>query len=695
MPSALTSETALPVDPTSARDRGSSVGLAEVLALTAATGVGLVALASLALAHLGWHTLGAVVIISTIAAVIVLAAIRRFDFPRIRLDVAGLVPALVGSGLAGVFFVPGFRYATGDRDPGSYIEIGSAIARTHGLPFSNDLATANVAEPFLPGEFWPALYQQPGHPTQVFPQFYHLWPALLATSRDAGGFTGMFDTGPLVGVIAVLCAVAIARHVAGPIGAWAVALLLPTNMLEVWQAKYPSAEIFGQMLYLGAALGVVLALRHGWRSAAVAGGALVSLGYLGRPDGVLVVLFAWAVLCVLIAAGRFDARAGWFTAGMLALFPYGLYQAYHLTTHYTLTNGIPHLSVLLAAMTALLLVAAVLAWQRRRWQFTLRWLDGTRNRRLLGTGFIAICAVLVLLGGLRPLLFGKGYDVSNGVRTRTYNEISFVRLTWFFSLTGIALMCAGIAFVGWRRWRLDRWLLTLATTGLLALYCYNPRNSPYLMWSTRRFVTTVVPGMVILMGCGVAGVAIVLRAWLPKIAALRQATRPVAMVATVVVAALALGLTVFQASESWPLHRHNENGGSVEVETELAALAGGQRGVFLFARTTACCADPYWLFGGPMMTIVDASSAVLGKPGTPAETAEIARAVAAFGASRPVFYVTNAAAAAPAVAGITATKVRELAGALPHWEETYISRPKRSVPYPYDLIVFRLTATGA
>ena len=688
MPSAVTSETALGVDPSTARDQASQVSLAEVLALAVGGAIGLVALVSLALAHLGQHTLGKVVVISLVAAAIVLVAVWRLDRTRVRLDLAGLLPTMVGGGLAGVFFVPGFRFATGDRDPGAYIEIGSAIARTHGLPFSNDLASANIAEQFLPGEFWPAMYIQPGHPTQILPQFYHLWPALLATSKDAGGYTGIFNTGPLVGIVAVLCAVAVARRIAGPIAAWVVALLLPTNMLEVWQAKYPSAEIFGQMLYLAGALGVVLAVRCGWRSAAAVGGVMVALGYLERADGVLILLFAWAVLCALLAVGKFDARAGWFAAGMLALFPYGLYQAYHLTPHYTLTNGVPHLSVLVAAMIALLVVAVVLAMQRRRWEFVLRRLERARNRSLVGTAFIAVCAVLVLIGGLRPILFGKDYSGGN----RTFSEISFIRLTWFFSLTGIALMCAGIAYVGWRRWRFDRWMITLATVGLLALYCYNPRNSPYLMWSTRRFVTTVVPGMVILIGCGAVGVAIVLRAWLPRLAALRAATGPLALVA---VAALAIGIAGFQAGESWPLHRHDENSGSLQAETQLAALAGGHRGVYLFARTAPCCVDAYFLFGGPMMTIIDGSSTVLATPGSSAEAAEITRAMAAFGATRPIFYVNNGNGAGPSVPGILATKVGVFGGALPHWDETFISRPDHSVPIPYRMTVYRLTATGA
>jgi len=42
---------------------------------------------------------------------------------------------------------------------------------------------------------------------------------------------------------------------------------------------------------------------------------------------------------------------------------------------------------------------------------------------------------------------------------------------------------------------------------------------------------------------------------------------------------------------------------------------------------------------------------------------------------------------------VTSTKVLQLAGSLPHWQETYISRPKKRRDYPYVLTVYRLTAS--
>jgi hypothetical protein len=452
-------------------------------------------------------------------------------------------------------------------------------------------------------------------------------------------------------------------------------------MLEVWQAKYPSAEIFGQMLFVGALLGVVIAVQARWRSAAALGGVLVGLSYLERADSIVLVLIAWAALGVLLAARRFDSRAVSFTAGLLVLFPYGLYQAYHLALKYSQANSVPSQTKVAEVMIGIAVVGGALAWQGKLVAGVIEWAS-PRRRLVLGTVFAAACGALMLIGGLRPKLFGKDYGgVRLGVPQRTYDELNLIRLSWFFSLPGLALMLAGFAFVGWQRWRFDRWLTALMTAGLLTLYCYHLRNSPYLMWATRRFVTTVVPGMVLLMGLGTALIVIIVRRYVHV------------RVAVAAAAALVIGITVFGLTESWPLRSHNENGGSVEVEKQIAALAGHQRGVFLWQHSGACCAAPYLLFGGPLMTITDQSSALLPSSAR-FETSAVARYMTYAKASgRPVFYVANGVAAPPSVTGVTSSKVLELAGALPHWEESFVSRPKKRHDYQYHVTVYRLATS--
>ena len=275
--------------------------VAELVTLAVAAIVGMVALASLASAHLGHATLPIIAVASALVVVVAVLVVWRFDRPKVRLDAPGLIPVVAGLVLAAIMMFPGFEYGTGDRDPGAYIEHAVMISRNALRRVLRRPRRAN-----LPGTGYGgrshrttlagAVGQPGGPPGTIFPQFYHLWPALLATANDIGGFAGLFNTVSLLGVIAVGLAVAVARRIAGLPAAWLTAALLPTNMLEVWQAKYPSAEIFGQMLFMGTMLGVILAIQMGWRTAAAAAGVLLGLSYLERADGIVLVLIGWATL---------------------------------------------------------------------------------------------------------------------------------------------------------------------------------------------------------------------------------------------------------------------------------------------------------------------------------------------------------------------------------------------------------------
>ena len=136
------------------------------------------------------------------------------------------------------------------RIPGAYVSHAIAIARTGSTPAyerpdrwtGRASRRVEVTREDPVGRF-PAIWIEDRDTQRVVLQFYHLWPALLASAFAAGGYTGLVNLTPLCGVLAVLLVALAARRAFGLLAGALAGLLLATNMLEVWQAKYPSNEI--------------------------------------------------------------------------------------------------------------------------------------------------------------------------------------------------------------------------------------------------------------------------------------------------------------------------------------------------------------------------------------------------------------------------------------------------------------------
>jgi hypothetical protein len=657
------------------------VGLGELSVLAAVTAVSMLALVSLAAAHLGLHRLAAVLP----ATAVLLAALAALAWcgggrPRIVADLPGLLP-LGGTGLlAGWLMLPGFHYVAGDKDPGGYVMHAFEIARTGSYEFVDRLLVTPGLPVALQGTNarFPAIWVHDAAAGTIVPQFYHLWPALLATSYEVRGYGAVANTGPVLGVLAVLLAVVLGRRLAGPgrgglVAAWVAGLLLATNMLQVWQAKYPTSELLAQVLYLGAVLGVLLALRTGWRAPALVAGILVPVGFLDRADGLLLVLLAAGGLAALWVLRRVDARVGCFALGFLAVLPYALFQAYGPAGLYTRLNGLPRLTVLIGVLLAAAVGAAVLRPVLRRAVGWLdpRWGSGPFQRRV-GWCVLAGVVGLFALGVVRPV-FGPDHAAYGDRVIRTLDERNLERLSWFFSWPGLLLMLGGIAVLLLRRWTPGGWLVVAVTAGLLTLYAYHARNSAYFMWVGRRFVPTVVPGVLLLAAVAVAFLAGV-RRWAGPVAA-------------VLLAGFVLGV---QTHQSLPLRGHDEWGGTYGLTRQLAGLSGGQQGVYLWQRPGYCCAAPVSLFASPLWLVTDELSVLL--PPGPAAVPGYVRSYLDHFPDRPVFLVYDHPARPPALPGLSVTPVARYHGGLAHWLESAASRPAVAQQIRYDFTVFRVRA---
>jgi hypothetical protein len=382
----------------------------------------------------------------------------------------------------------------------------------------------------------------------------------------------------------------------------------------------------------------------------------------------------------LLATRRWDGRATWFAAGLAVVTPHALLQAYDLAHNYSLANSIPSLPKVTAVVVGCLGIATVLRFVARR---PLAWVtEGVqRPRPQLGLGLLVCVAFagLLVVGFLRSRLFGPDYLAYNDRLIRSYDEQILRRLSWFFTLPGFAVMGLGLAVVALRRWRASVWAVVLPTLAFCVVYGYTARNSSRLLWWSRRYVPTVLPGIVVLIAVAIAC------GWVVRLRG-RAVLRIPAGFALV-------GLLVVFLSQSLPVRRHDEWKGSFAVTKQIADLSGGRSGIYMWEpqRDQGCCAGPTALFATPVWLVHDGLSGLL--PLDPAMRAGILAEYAKHFPGRPLFVVGDTPDLPAGVDPATVEPVLTRHVQLPMWDESDTQRPAGSHQVSIDIAVWHVTGT--
>lgn len=642
-----------------ADDPRETVTTADLVAAGPLLVVAVVATVSLAWAHLHHHSLPAVAVTSAL----VLAALAFVAGRRVRVvaDTRSLLTVLGCGVVAAVMFFPGFSYGVGDKDPGVYVMHGVAIARTGSYSLVNraiagptERVTEDVEDARIPG-LWVH-----GHTSgRTVPQFLHLWPALLATSYDIGGYGGAIGTTPFVAVLAVMAFAGLLRRVGGTVAGALGGVLLATNMIEVWQAKYPSSEVIAQALFVATLLCIVVAAQQRSRVAAFAAGLLTGVGFLGRADGWLLVMLFAAGLAATWAVGRADGESRWGAAGLALVLPYALGQAYGPGYAYTVGNHVPTLAPTLALLAVLGVGAHVARIVIRRRPALVQRAETPAAQRFAGLAVCALYAVLLAVGLLRRRLFGA---------EPTLDDQNLRRLSWFLTLPGLGLAGLGLATVALRRWRVAAWAAVVPTLLLTPVYVWHAQVASRLMWWTRRYVPHVVPGVIALIALALAY-------------GLTTRLRDRRLLAVPAALASAFLVAVF-LSQSLPLRHHDEWHGSFGIGQRIAALSGDASGVYLWQQSP-CCNAGYELFAGPVWLERGKQSLLL--PQHEEWAPYVQRMRAAF-PGRPMFVVVDGHPADPPVAGVA--EFAHFEGSMPFWEESDTERPHRAGKVRYDVTVY-------
>ena len=459
----------------------------------------------LAMAAIGWYSLNHL-LAANVAVAVLGALVARFRLrlgPEAARPGIGLVfpAALVLLG-AWLFFPPA-EYVIGGKDPGGYMNEGIQIAQRGTFTY-RDPVVASVPE-FARDLFFPS-HQRPDYyglrfmgffirdpeTGLVVGQFPHLFPASIAIAYGIDGLTGARRATGVWAVLGLLAVYFAGARLVGRAAAFGGAGLLALNVVQVWFARYPNAEIVMQALLFAALLATARAHVDGDRFFAPIAGCLLGLLLFLRVDAVLgIVAVLSGVALHVVAGGRWQPL---FlvplatVAGAAAVYLAGPMRAYTDRSVTYVTNLQTWQYALLAFMAAA--SGAVFVWCRR-------------NRRIAG---LITRLTPTLLSASLVVLAIYGLYFRHPAGKLAEHDAYALRLVTDFYLTLPALVASLLGLIVVSRqafWRAPALFVTYAT--FCVFFFYKIRIVPEHFWMARRFLAVILPGALLFAAAAALG----------------------------------------------------------------------------------------------------------------------------------------------------------------------------------------------
>jgi hypothetical protein len=414
----------------------------------------------------------------------------------------------------------------GGQDPGVYVHTAAAVARSGSLRIdAPDLATfgkdgrqllfRKLGSVYMPFQ---GMFELPDG--RLAPQFYHLYPCLMAVAWALGGVRAALAVNPLLNVAAVLALYALAAALLGRRWALAAALVHALGTGQLRQAKFPTSEMATQLFLLAGVALLAAALRDEDPQPALAplAGASLGMAALARYDSVMfLVPLALVLLVGMGPAGR--SRPVLVALGTTGVFwlQSWLHQR-SFSPYYQPVGGLVGAASAAAAVAlAAFLLLRRTAAGRRLWEAVSR-----RETALRYAAAAALCAWVLFGWFVRPRLAGGG-RVEHLFRTVTGGlpfqgifallsgpeAVNMLYLADLLGALGLVAAASGIcALIVTRRglWE-SAWLA--ASAAALAVLTLDVFHDHFLMWVSRRFVPVVLP----LAAVGTAAAAALVARW--------------------------------------------------------------------------------------------------------------------------------------------------------------------------------------
>ncbi|HUF46897.1 MAG TPA: glycosyltransferase family 39 protein [Vicinamibacterales bacterium] len=462
--------------------------------------------------------------------------------------------------------LPPAEYAMGGKDPGVYINEGIQIAQ-RGTFIYRDPVVAAVPEPFrdlfFPKGRFDEYYAQrfmgyfirDPDTGDVIGQFPHGFPASIALGYGLNGLSGARQTVVFWSVLSLVAIYLTAARIFGRLAAFAGVALLALHVVEIWWGKYPNVEVATRALLFGSLLAFSRATDGDRPFFGVVAGALAGLPLFFRYDAILTIAAVLAA-AVLVVANR--QRVGWAFGVSLAvtgaagtwymLVPMWAYSSPYFSFSVREGGFVP--------LAAAGLLGARLLLGRDAWAAPVR--------RLLPP---VLAVTMAALAGYAYFLREPGGTLA------IHDAIAFRQFAWY--LTPLGMLAAVVAFVVAIRqqfWSAPALFVTIVVHA--TFFFYKTRIVPQHFWTSRRFLTVIIPAALVLIA------ALATRVLDPQ-----RWRRSAPLHAGLVALALApLGWAFWQASA--PVRAHVEYAGLIPKIEAMAAALGDRDLLLVEARGT-------------------------------------------------------------------------------------------------------------
>ncbi len=392
-----------------------------------------------------------------------------------------------------------------------------------------------------------------GH--HLYPQFFHLLPALLAVANWVAGARGLLHANMVIGGFALLAVYAFASRLMRPIWALAAMVTLAMTLPQLFFGEDTFSEIPSQllvfaglaMLYtsiqttrttstspakavprgtirrrLGASAGRGASAGGGAGRAGLLAGLTLGASTMARVDAFLYIpVVLAAVFALVLTVPRDDPRraervrlAVGVTCGLAVTAAIAAADAAFGSPAYA--DSVSHQLIALAVVTAVLLAAGVAVLFREPVERFATRVGSLLSRAAAPIGAL-VCVAFAFAWLVRPLVqrtHSTGvFDVSSTIAslqrnehvaidpTRHYNEMSLRWISWYVGPVTLAVAIIGFGYLTYRVLRgrdLHTLPFLLLAGAATAVYTYNPEIAPVQYWATRRFLPVTFPAVCVL-----------------------------------------------------------------------------------------------------------------------------------------------------------------------------------------------------